>query len=366
MTASALPLAERIARLRLIRTDTIGPITFRSLLARYGTGVAAAEAVPLLARRGGRTRPLKLSGKADAERELAAVEALGARHLFFGEAGYPPLLAATEDAPPAVIVKGQSPLMQARCVALVGARNASAAGRRLARDLARDLGRAEIVVVSGLARGIDTAAHEGALATGTIAVIAGGIDIAYPRENAALQAAIADQGLLVTESPPGTEPIARHFPRRNRIIAGLSLGVAVVEAAERSGSLITARLAGDYGREVFAVPGSPLDPRAKGGNRLLRDGAVLTESAADILDALGDPPLLAEPNKDYVPAGPEPVDPSEAERQAVRALLSSAPVSVDEIIQVSGLTTPVVLTILLELELAGVAQRHPGGRVSLG
>ncbi|MGF1605795.1 MAG: DNA-processing protein DprA [Rhodothalassiaceae bacterium] len=366
MPASHFPLAERLARLRLARTDGIGPITFRALIARFGTGVAAAEAVPLLARRGGRTKPMRLASKAQVEAEIKTLQRLGAAHVFLDDAGYPPLLSAIDDAPPVLIIRGHPALTERRCIGVVGARNASAPGRRLARDIAAALGAADITIVSGLARGIDAAAHEGSLATGTVAVLAGGIDIVYPRDHAELQDQVAAQGLLVTEAAPGTEPMARHFPRRNRIIAGLSLGVLVVEAAERSGSLITARLAGEYGREVFAVPGSPLDPRAKGGNKLLREGAVLTETAADILDALaGDIAPLAETDRDYSRMPLPPAEPSDAERRCVQELLSPVPVTIDALIQESGLTAPVVLTILLELELAGSALRLPGGKVSL-
>ena len=366
MSPSTLPQAERLARLRLIRTDGIGPITFRSLIARYGTGVAALEAVPLLARRGGRKKPPRLASASDAEQEMEAADRLGAAHIFLSEPSYPLLLTAIEDAPPVLITKGSLSLGAERIIGMVGARNASASGRRLAGQLARDLGAAGFVVASGLARGIDTAAHDGALNTGTIAVIAGGIDNICPKENADLQEAVVTQGLLMTEAPPGAEPNARMFPRRNRIIAGLSLGVVVVEAAERSGSLITARMAGDYGREVFAVPGSPADPRAKGCNKLLREGATLVESAADVIDGLGGlSQPFAEPPPYYTQAAMDDAEPDDSDREAVRDLLSPVPTAMDILIQESGLTAPKVLTILLELELAGVVQRAPGGRVSL-
>ncbi|MBK5921137.1 DNA protecting protein DprA [Rhodothalassium salexigens] len=366
---STLPQAERLARLRLIRTETVGPITYRQLMARYGTAVAALEAVPLLARRGGRTKPPTIPTRAAAERELAAAAAIGAEPLFLGDSGYPPLLSAIEDAPPVLYARGSRHLLDTPGIAIVGARNASAAGRRMAGDLARGLGAAGVVVVSGLARGIDAAAHDAALATGTIAVLAGGADIRYPRENAALQDRIAAQGLLVTEAAPGTEPQARHFPRRNRIISGLVLGVVVVEAAERSGSLITARLAGDQGREVFAVPGSPLDPRAKGANRLLRDGAHLVESARDILELLDS---MRRPMEEpaaralFAGAGPDArAEPTDDERARLRLLLSPAPTPIDDLVRLSALTVDRVLTILLEMELGGTIQRHPGGRVAL-
>jgi len=292
--AGRLSTGERLARLRLIRTETVGPLSFRALIARFGTAKDAIEAVPDLAARGGRKRPLRVPSKAEAERELQAVEALGGNILFLDDVGYPPLLAAIEDAPPALIASGATHLLERPTLAIVGARNASLAGRRLTERLAREISEAGIVVVSGLARGIDTAAHKGALEGGTVAVVAGGLDVTYPRENADLQDAIAERGLLVTDEPLGTQPQARHFPKRNRIISGLSLGVLVVEAAHRSGSLITARLAGEQGREVFAVPGSPLDPRAKGANALLKSGAMLVEEAGDILDVITNVPIRFE------------------------------------------------------------------------
>ena len=252
-------------RLRLIRTSGIGPIAFRQLLLRFGTAREALAAIPDLARRGGGSAPT-IFARAAAEREMASVEALGARYLSVGQGLYPRALAELENAPPLVMAKGRVELLERQMVAIVGARNASAAACRFARGLAHDLGLEGVTVVSGLARGIDSAAHDGSLASGTVAVIAGGIDMVYPPENQARQAEIATSGLLIAEMPPGTEPRARHFPYRNRIIAGLAAGTVVVEAAPRSGSLITARLAGEAGREVMAVPGSPLDPRAQGCN----------------------------------------------------------------------------------------------------
>jgi len=277
--------ADLLDRLRLIRTSGIGPIAFRQLLLRFGTAREALAAIPDLARRGGGSAPA-IYARAAAEREMATVDALGARYLSIGQGLYPRALAELENAPPLVIAKGRVELLERQMVAIVGARNASAAACRFARGLAHDLGQESVTVVSGLARGIDSAAHDGSLASGTIAVIAGGIDIVYPPENKARQAEIATRGLLIAEMPPGTEPRARHFPYRNRIIAGLAAGTVVVEAAPRSGSLITARLAGEAGREVMAVPGSPLDPRAQGCNGLIRDGATLIQNAADVIEAL--------------------------------------------------------------------------------
>jgi DNA processing protein len=357
--------ADRIARLRLIRSDNIGPITYFQLLARFGSAQAAIDAVPGLAARGGGRAP-RLASKAEAEREIEAVERLGARHLFLGHGLYPALLAELETAPPALIVKGDLNLLDRTSVALVGARNASAAACRYARQLAQGLGEAQLVVVSGLARGIDSAAHDGALETGTIAVIAGGIDVVYPPENEARQRAIAERGLLVAEQPPGVEPRARHFPYRNRIIAGLTHGTVVVEAAPKSGSLITARYATEFGREVMAVPGSPLDPRAQGCNLLIREGATLIQNAEDVLEALS--PLSPRPFRqrelDYAAPGPS-ADVDEAARRAVTGLLGPTPVPVDELIRQSGLAPAVVQTVLLELELAGRLERHAGGRVSI-
>ncbi|USI72311.1 DNA-processing protein DprA [Sphingomonas morindae] len=354
---------DRIARLRLIRTAQVGPVTYRQLLARYGTAEAALAAIPDLARRGG-GRPPAIPSRAQIEREVAQVEALGARYLFLGLAGYPRLLAAIPTAPPCLIVRGDPRLTDRPVVALVGARNASAAACRLARGLAADLGARGIAVASGLARGIDTAAHLGALDHGTIAVIAGGPDNSYPPENAGLQEEIATRGLLISEQPPGTEPRARHFPYRNRIIAGLAHAVLVVEAAPKSGSLITARHAADYGREVLAIPGSPLDPRAQGCNLLIREGATLVQSADDVIEAL--PPIdgMAEPDHGYG-APPPPAEAGEGDRRLVLARLGPVPVPADELVRQAGLPPAVVQTVLLELELAGRLERHIGGEVSL-
>ncbi|MGK6318528.1 DNA-processing protein DprA [Sphingomonas sp. DT-204] len=352
------------ARLRLIRTPGIGPVTYRQLIARFGSPEAAIEALPTLARRGGGEAP-RLADERSLARERVAVERLGARYWFIDDADYPPLLAELENAPPALIVRGERALTGRTVIAMVGARNASAAACRIARGLAAELGQAGAVIVSGLARGIDTAAHNASLPTGTIGVIASGIDVAFPPENAELQETVARLGLLIAEQPPGAEPLARHFPSRNRIIAGLALGTVVVEAAPRSGSLITARIAAEAGREVMAVPGSPIDPRAQGCNLLIREGATLVQSAADILEAVRpiDPRAVRAPAHGFE-AGPAG-DPSDRDRQAVALLLGPAPVAVDEIIRQSGLAPAIVQTIMLELELAGRLDRHAGGRVSL-
>ena len=361
--------AEKIDWLRLLRSEGVGPVTFFHLVRFYGGAAKALAALPELARRSGRKAPIRVGTAADVERELAAVKRAGAALLGWLEPAYPVPLAAIEDAPPLVTVRGEVALLTKRNVAVVGARNASANGRALAEAIARDLGKAGFVVPSGLARGIDAAAHKGALATGTVAVLAGGIDVCYPPEHRALFDAVAAQGALVAELPPGTEPLARHFPRRNRIISGLAEGVVVVEAALRSGSLITARLAGEQGREVFAVPGSPLDPRCHGSNNLIRQGAALTESAEDVLRALSGRRIspasamaLAEP--DLAPLAP----PAEADSDKARTLLiehlSPSPTAVDELVRQTDLPPALVASALLELELAGRIERHPGNRVA--
>jgi len=347
----------------LLRTSGIGPVTYRQLIARFGTPAAALNAVPDLARRGG-GRPPAIRSSADAEREIARVDRLGAKWLVLRQGLYPPLLAQLEDAPPLLIAKGDLKLLDRQAVSIVGARNASAAACRFARGLAHDLGNQGLVVVSGLARGIDSAAHDGALESGTIGVIAGGIDIFYPPENEARQKALSERGLVLAEMPPGTEPRARHFPYRNRIIAGMSSGTVVVEAAPRSGSLITARLAAEAGREVMAVPGSPLDPRAQGCNQLIRDGATLIQNAADVVEAIR--PFdgrVQSARSDYQPTQEEMN--GEDALSLVEGLLGPSPVPVDEIIRVSDASSGSVQMALLELDLAGRLDRHAGGKVSL-
>ncbi len=311
-------------RLRLARTEGVGPIAYRRLIARFGSATAALQELPRLAAAGGRASPPRVPSRADAARERDAVHKMAGVLIFLGDAAYPEALAETSDAP---AVQGDPALVCQRSVAIVGSRNASANARRLSESFAEALAEAGLVVVSGLARGVDAAAHRGALRTGaTIACIAAGLDVSYPRENAALQAEIAQRGAVVAEMPPGTEPQARHFPRRNRIIAGLSLGTVVIEAAPQSGSLITARLANEAGREVFAVPGSPLDERARGANGLIRDGAHLVESAADVIALLpaAFSRSVSQPNLGFA-AAESTYETPVSERDAVLALLSSAP-----------------------------------------
>jgi DNA processing protein len=352
-----------VDRLRLVRSAGIGPVTYRQLIARFGSPAAALAAVPDLARRGGGKSP-SLHSRDDAEREIARVEKLGARYLALGLGLYPRLLAELEDAPPLLMAMGNLNLLDRPAVAMVGARNASAAACRFARGLAYELGQRGLVVVSGLARGIDSAAHDGALESGTIGVIAGGIDVFYPPENEERQKAMSERGLVVAEMPPGTEPRARHFPYRNRIIAGMTSGTIVVEAAPRSGSLITARLAAEAGRDVMAVPGSPLDPRAQGCNQLIRDGATLVQNAADVVEELrpaesrvASPPMRFE----TTPAE----EPDEALLGTIEELLGPSPAPVDELIRQSGAAAGAVQMALLELDLAGRLDRHAGGKVSL-
>jgi DNA processing protein len=358
--------AERIDRLRLIRSENVGPITFRHLLRFYGTARAALEALPELARRAGRARPIRLCPAADAEREAAAVARFGGRFLCLGEGAYPRPLAAIEDAPPVLAIKGDAALLGRHAIAVVGARAASANGRHIAEALAAALGAAGFVVVSGMARGIDAAAHRGALATGTVAAQAGGLDVCFPDENRPIYDAIAERGLLVSEQPFGTRPLARHFPRRNRIVSGLARGAVVIEAALRSGSLITARMALEQGREVFAVPGSPLDPRSRGANDLIRQGAVLTESADDVIRALAGSVGAAAADAPDPPPPASPPSESDVDGARARVLeaLSPSPTAVDDLVRQCQLSAPVVAAVLLELELGGRIERHAGNRVA--
>ena len=357
-------IEDLVDRLRLLRTPGIGPVTYRQLIARFGTPAAALAAVPDLARRGGGKAPA-LSTRADAEREIAKVEKFGARFLVLGQGLYPRLLAETEDAPPLLTARGDLGLLDRQCVAIVGARNASAAACRFARGLAHDLGQHGLAVVSGLARGIDSAAHDGSLESGTVGVVAGGIDVIYPPENKERQEAIYERGLVLAEMPPGTEPRARHFPYRNRIIAGMAAGTVVVEAAPRSGSLITARLAAEGGREVMAVPGSPLDPRAQGCNQLIRDGATLVQNAGDVVEAIRPYESQVRSTPARYEHGPEETFDGEDMLASVEALLGPSPVPVDEIIRLSGAPSGAVQMALLELDLAGRLDRHAGNKVSL-
>lgn len=363
----ALTDEERVDWLRLSRTAQVGPITFYALLARYGSAKAAIQALPKLAARAGRAKPAPVPPAGEIRREIERAERMGARYLAAHGPDYPEALAAIEDAPPVIVVGRNIGLFERPAVAIVGARNASLNGKKMAARLAAELGEAGFVVVSGLARGIDTEAHKAALAHGTIAVVAGGIDIVYPPENRDLQARIFDQHCIVAEAPLGTEPMARHFPRRNRIISGLTPGVIVVEAAKNSGSLITARMALEQGREVFAVPGSPLDPRAQGANGLIRDGATLTETADDVLRVLTSRPISRRRTAQEPLLLPEPAGEPEVEeaRKVILEALSPVPVAVDELVRDCQVSLPVVLTILLELELAGRLERQAGQRVSL-
>ena len=362
-----LTQAEAFARIRLLRSPRIGPVSYAQLLARYGDAETALEALPTIGKRGGGSYSAVPRDRV--EREVEAVRRAGAKYLFHDRPDYPALLREIEGAPPILTFRGDLTLASAPCVAVVGARNASAAAVKLAREFGKGLAEAGFTVVSGLARGIDGAAHEGAFPR-TIGVIASGIDIAYPPQHEALQERIASEGLLLAEHPPGTEPRGSHFPSRNRIIAGLARGVVVVEAAPRSGSLITARLAGEQGREVFAVPGSPLDPRSRGTNGLIRDGAILVQSAEDIIEALAETPPQALGDRsgpEFDAPGMAAVGESElaTARPTVLKLLGPSPVPIDELMRQSRLTPALLLTILLELELAGRLERHAGSQVSL-
>jgi DNA processing protein len=379
---SEITIDERRDRLRLFRSENVGPVTYRQLLGHYGSAGEALAALPDLSRRRG-GRAIKICPPDMAHGELDALDRLDATLVTVGEPTYPTSLAAIDDAPPVLAVRGDVNLLREPGVAIVGARNASTNGRNLAQRLAADLAAdpgadlgdgaedKRYVIVSGLARGIDGAAHRGALEAGgsTIAVMAGGVDVIYPPEHEELYADILATGAIVSELPPGRRPQAAHFPRRNRIISGLSLGVVVVEAATRSGSLITARMALEQGREVFAVPGSPLDPRSRGANRLIRDGAILTESVADIRSGLA--PMLSTPPRPETPAptlfeglSDHEGDGLDSARNAVAACLSPTPVTVDEIVRQCQVTAPVVHTVLLEMELAGLIERQPGNRIA--
>lgn len=348
--------------LKLARTENVGPVTFDQLLQRFGTATEALAALPGLAARGGRSS-LKLATDAQVDKELADGSALGARLIASCEAAFPQALAALDPPPPLIWARGRVELLDQPSVAVVGARVASAAGQRFARGLASELGQSGHVIVSGLARGIDAAAHEGSLPTGTVAVLGGGVDDIYPPEHANLYARIAESGCVVSESEPGRTAVARDFPRRNRIISGLSRAVVVVEAELRSGSLITARLAAEQGREVLAVPGSPLDPRAKGTNDLIRQGAALCEGAEDVLRALEGLRGFREPERGGYSGGPA-AEPDDALRAQVAALLSPTPVSRDEIVRATGAPAPAVFAALVELSLAGRCELLPGGMVA--
>lgn len=387
---------ERIGWLQLIRSENVGPVTFRELIRHFGSAIAALEGLPELAARSGRR--VRVASRADATRELDHLARLGGRLIGISEPDYPAWLKAIDAAPPLISVRGAVAPLSRPMIAIVGARNASVAGRRLAGMLARDLGEAGFVIASGLARGIDAAAHEAALDGGTVAVFAGGLDRLYPPENAMLADRIlASGGAHISEMPLGWEPRARDFPRRNRLVSGMASGTVIVEAAQRSGSLITARLAGEQGRAVFAVPGSPLDPRAAGTNQLIKQGAHLVTEAADVLDIIA--PMIGQafaPRADWLSAGadgaglaepewgeegidggmPEPgreraeagiglADPSPGERERLIEALGPVPTEIDALIRFTGLPAALVQVLLLELDLAGRIERHAGQRVSL-
>ena len=374
-------MSDALAFVRLGRTHGVGSVAFRRLMGRYADPNRALEALPDLARAGG-SASLTPFPREEAEREIAAATRLGGTFLFLGQPGYPVLLALLDDAPPILTIQGDPAVFAAPTVAIVGSRNASSNGSTLAHSLAAELAGRGTAIVSGMARGIDTAAHEGALTAGrTIACVAGGLDQPYPPENAALQARIAGGGgCVVAEAPLGTAPMARHFPKRNRVIAGLSLGVLVVEAAARSGSLITARVAQDADRELFAVPGSPLDPRCRGSNGLIRDGAHLVETAADVLDHLPDDPRreglgrvpmfrrnnaagFDEPAADWI--APDPATDFVALQVRLLELMGPSPTSVDDLVRRCQFSAAAVQSVLLELELAGRVEMLPGNRAAL-
>jgi len=374
-----LDAAQRLACLRLIRSDNVGPVTFRELINHFGGAEQALEALPELSRRGGRRQAMRICPRDVAEAELEAANRIGARPLFTIEPGYPPALAVVDVPPPLIYVKGNTGHLTRPMLAIVGARNGSAAGQKLARLFAAHLGAAGFVIASGLARGIDAAAHDAALATGTVAVLAGGIDNVYPPENARLQDTIGARGCLVTENPPGFVPRAQDFPRRNRIISGLALGVLIVEAARRSGTLITARMAGEQGREVFAIPGHPLDPRAEGTNALIKSGATMVTEPEDIAGALA--PMLREALSPAFGVPPEPPPRSDtplpdsmrgvqhqvpdADRERLLTALGPAPIDIDELGRATGLSARAIQIALLELALAGRLERHGHQLVSL-
>lgn len=398
MAGIVLSDRQRLDWLRLIRSESIGPRSFRSLMNRFGGAAAALDALPDLARQAGRT--IRICPAGEAERELGGLSRQGGRFIALGEAGYPVPLQAIDSAPPLLAVLGRAEVLQRSGVALVGSRNASAAGMKFTARLARELGEADFNVVSGLARGIDTAAHEASLETGTVAVLAGGIDQIYPPQNIPLARRILEHGAIVSEMPLGWVARARDFPRRNRLVSGLSLGTVVIEAARRSGSLITARFANEQGRLVFAVPGSPLDPRAEGGNHLIRDGATLCAEAAHVIEALqplrqrepgaqmllreqprdpaGEamwdeldlPEVLPAPDftgqdEDAAPLAPASVVVETADglqlKRVVLDLLGATPVALDDLVRASGQGAGAVNRTLVELELDGEITRHPGG-----
>ena len=376
LPASTLPVAtlddaSRLACLRLIRSENVGPVTFRELINHFGGAQPALDALPEMSRRAGRGRPLKLCPATSAERELEAASKARSVPIFTIEPGYPTALARIGHPPPMIYARGNPGLLANDMVAIVGSRLASAAGIKLTRQFAAELGQAQFIIASGLARGIDGAAHEIALATGTVAVVAGGIDIIYPPEHAKLYDAITERGCIITEMPPGYQPRAQDFPRRNRIISGVSRGVVIIEAAKRSGTLVTARYAAEQGREVFAVPGHPLDPRAEGTNGLLKNGATLITCTADILDVLGPitgrhPVQLAEPTETFATLPPSPPQRlTDSDLDAVITSLGPHPIDIDAIVRATGLPIRAIHIALMELDLSGRIERHGSQLVSL-
>lgn len=358
---------DRLLRLRLIRSRRVGPTTYLRLLSEHGSAAAALEALPEVAAAAG-FQKYEVCPEPVVLAELRAAARVGARMICLGDPEYPEILAEVSDAPPVLWTIGRTSLMARPCVALVGTRNASSLGARMTRKLAAELGEAGFTVVSGLARGIDAIAHGKSLETGTIAVMAGGVDVIYPTENAEIAAKISETGLRLSEQPLGLQPQARHFPRRNRIVSGLAQGVIVVEAAARSGSLITARCAADQGREVMAVPGHPMDSRASGANILLRDGATLIRGVEDVIEALGRP----QQHDTASAMMPEPQDPAPADAPEgglegrILAHLGPTPVAEDQMIRDLGATPREMAQALAVLEMSGRVTRSAGGMVSAG
>lgn len=358
--------------LRLIRCENVGPATFRDLINYFGSSQAALDAIPMLSARGEARRAIKIAPEHEIDRELEAIHKSGGRLITSGEEGYPPLLTYIHAPPPVLTAQGNNAAALPPAISIVGARNASIAGMKFAGQLAKDLSDAGFIIVSGLARGIDTAAHNAALTSGTIAVLAGGLHQIYPKENNELSVKLQDQGLLLSEMPFHYEARARDFPRRNRLVSGISYGTIVIEAARRSGTLVTARFANEQGRQVFAVPGSPLDPRSEGTNSLLKTGAELCTSAQDVVSALEasiDEALHLNPRQGIEAPTPDFTtqyeEPPENEREYFLSLLSTSPVDIDDICEMSGLPTRTVLIFVLELDLAGRLERHGERMISL-
>ncbi len=372
MSGQLLTFQQRRDWLRLIKSENVGPVTFQKLINKFGSATEALRGLPELSHRGGLKRPIRICPPEAAEQDMEAANNIGASFIAFGEPDYPKLLHQTDGAPPLICAKGRFELLNKPSIAIVGSRNASAVGRKFSRTLAGEFGKADFTTVSGLARGIDTSVHEASIQTGTIAVVAGGIDIVYPPENGQLHNEIFEKGVVVSEMVPGIRPQARHFPRRNRLISGITLGTVVIEAALRSGSLITARLAAEQNREVFAVPGSPLDPRAGGTNKLIKDGAILVTKAQDVIDIISDienrqivqKDFFADADEDFIGFEPDEMPNMDIQQQVI-SLLSPAPTHIDDLARESGASISMVHSVLLELELAGRLERHTGQRVSI-